>query len=201
LSRTKIFHQHYALVAEDVKRYGAARYILDVGTGPGWLLMALRQAIPNLALVGIDVSPSMVAQTSQNLKRESPPTGIDALVANAQFLPFSDQIFDRVISTGSLHHWKTPLAGLAEAHRVLREGGYALIYDLVRRMPKSQTTEIRNQFGTLRLAILCLHSFEEPFLDVDEMRALAERTEFELEETRFVGPLCCLVLRKAKAGT
>lgn len=80
LSRTKIFRQHYALVAEDVKRYGSARHLFDVGAGPGWLLIALRQAIPNLELVGIDVSPSMVGQTSQNLRRQSLPSEIEPLV-------------------------------------------------------------------------------------------------------------------------
>jgi len=196
LSGTQIFRQHYELVAEDVRRYGAAQCILDIGTGPGWILYNLRQVIPGVRLVGIDVSPSMVEQNIRNIRRQSLQLEINALVANAQSLPFPDRMFDRVISTGSFHHWKVPVACLTEAHRVLKEGGYALIYDLVRKMPKSQAIDVRKRFGTVRLTMLCLHSFEEPFLDVDEMRGLAEDTDFEVEETHFVGALCCLVLRR-----
>jgi SAM-dependent methyltransferase len=52
----------------------------------------------------------------------------------------------RVISTGSLHHWEAPLAGLTEAHRVLRAGGYALIYGLVRHLPEPVVRDVRTRF-------------------------------------------------------
>jgi SAM-dependent methyltransferase len=102
-----------------------------------------------------------------------------------------------VVSTGSLHHWKTPLQALSEAHRVLKVNGYALLYDLVRDMPRAIRAEIHAQFGSFRLALLWLHSFEEPFLNVEEMVAVGRRTDFMVEGTRFAGVFCCLVLRKA----
>jgi ubiquinone/menaquinone biosynthesis C-methylase UbiE len=196
LSGTEIFRRHYDLVADDVARYGAAERILDIGSGPGRLLLALRQAFPHAALVGVDISPSMVAQARRNIERDGGAGGIDVRAASAEGLPFPDGTFDRAISTGSLHHWEAPLAGLAEAHRVLRDGGYALIYDLVRRMPEPVVRKVRTQFGGLRLALLWLHSFEEPFLNAGEMEALGEQTDFVVEGTTFVGALCCLVLRK-----
>ncbi|MFH1910516.1 MAG: hypothetical protein ABIK91_00580, partial [Pseudomonadota bacterium] len=48
--------------------------------------------------------------------------------------------------------------------------------------------------------LLWLHSFEEPFLNAEEMDALGRRTDFVVEGTRFTGALCCLVLRKAAAS-
>jgi ubiquinone/menaquinone biosynthesis C-methylase UbiE len=196
VSGTSIFRQHYDLVAEDVKRYGVTNRILDVGTGPGWLLLALRRALPDAALAGVDVSEAMVAQAKRNLARHEGTSAIEVRTANAERLPFDDGTFDRVVSTGSLHHWKAPLAGLAEAYRVLTSGGYALVYDLVRNMPPPVAKEIRAQFGGFRYALLFLHSFEEPFLDPDEMKALGAQTDFEVEGTRFVGALCCLALKK-----
>ena len=75
-------------------------------------------------------------------------------------------------------------------------------YELVARdMPKAICDDVRAQFGGFRLALLWLHSFEEPFLDVEELVALGKRTAFLLEGTRFTGALCCLVLRKAGAPT
>ena len=46
VSGTGIFRRHYELVAEDVARYGQAGSLLDIGTGPGRLLLALRKAFP-----------------------------------------------------------------------------------------------------------------------------------------------------------
>lgn len=76
-----------------------------------------------------------------------------------------------------------------------------MMYDLVRDMPKSPCTEVRARFGTFRLTLLWLHSFEEPFLNVEEMDHLGRRTEFIVEGTHFAGALCCLILRKPLTGS
>jgi ubiquinone/menaquinone biosynthesis C-methylase UbiE len=47
------------------------------------------------------------------------------MVAGANALPFADKTFDRILSTGSLHHWKDPIHAMTEAHRVLKDDGYA----------------------------------------------------------------------------
>jgi ubiquinone/menaquinone biosynthesis C-methylase UbiE len=196
LSGTKIFLEHYKLVAHDIASFGAAQAILDIGTGPGQLLLALRKTLPDARLVGIDISSAMVAQAERNLETYGRDPRIEVRVAGANALPFADGTFDRVVSTGSLHHWKDPIHALSEVHRVLKADGYALLYDLVRDMPKGVYGEVRAQFGGFRLALLWLHSFEEPFLNVEEMDALGRRTDFTVKGTRFTGALCCLVLRK-----
>ena len=197
VSSTKIFLQHYELVADEVARYGAAESILDIGTGPGHLLLALRKTLPDTELVGVDVSPAMVAQAHRNVKAHGQDPRIEVRLAAADALPFADGSFDRVISTGSLHHWKAPLRALSEAHRVLKVDGYALMYDLVRDMPKAVREDVYARFGGFRLSLLWLHSFEEPFLNAEEMESLGRRSDFAVEGTRFTGALCCLVLRKA----
>jgi len=199
LSATTVFRRHYELVAGDVRQYSPADRILDVGTGPGHLLLALHRALPNAALVGVDISPGMAALAERNVDRSGKGGVIEIREADAASLPFEDESFDIVVSTGSLHHWKAPLEGLSEAYRVLRRGGHALIYDLVRRVPRDVAGYMRSEFGTFRSTLLWLHSFEEPFMDAPEMEELAQRTDFDLEGTRFVGALCCLALLK-KAG-
>jgi SAM-dependent methyltransferase len=200
LSRTKIFLQHYELVARDIARYGAAECILDIGTGPGHLLLAMRKTFPDAKLVGVDISTPMVEQARRNMETHGRDPRIEVWVAGAHALPFADGVFDRVVSTGSLHHWKTPLHALFEAHRVVKADGYVLLYDLVRDIPKAVCEEVRARFGGFRLALLWLHSFEEPFLNVGEMDALGRRTAFTVEGTRFTGALCCLVLKKTAAS-
>jgi ubiquinone/menaquinone biosynthesis C-methylase UbiE len=200
LSSTKIFLRHYELVAHDVACYGAADCILDIGTGPGHLLMAMRRTFPNTTLVGVDISPAMVAQAQRNVDTHGRDSRMEVRLAGANALPFADETFDRVVSTGSLHHWREPLQALSEAHRVLKVDGYALLYDLVRDIPKAVRERVRAEFGSFRLALLWLHSFEEPFLHAEQMLELGRRTDFAVEGTRFIGALCCLVLRKADAS-
>jgi SAM-dependent methyltransferase len=196
LSGTKIFLRHYELVAQDIARCGPAQRLLDIGTGPGRLLIAIRKTLPDTALVGVDISPAMVGQAKRNTKTYGQDSGIEVGVADANALPFADETFDRVVSTGSLHHWKDPLQALSEAHRVLKVNGYAFLYDLVRDMPRAVREEIHAQFGAFRLTLLWLHSFEEPFLNVEEMVAVGRQTDFMLEGMRFAGVFCCLVLKK-----
>ena len=196
LSSTTIFLRHYELVAHDIALYGTVQVLLDIGTGPGHLLLALRETLPEAELIGIDISPAMIKQAQRNAKTHGPATHIELRVAGANALPFADGVFDRVVSTGSLHHWNDPVTALSEAHRVLKAGGYALIYDLVRDMPKAAREEVQARFGSFRFALLWLHSFEEPFLNAREMEAVAMRTAFVVEGAKFTGALCCLVLRK-----
>ena len=197
LSGSEIFLRHYELVAHDVAHYGTAQRLLDIGAGPGRLLLALRKTLPDTELVGVDISPAMVAQGQRNVKTCGRDTRIEVRLASANALPFADGTFDRVISTGSLHHWRDPVNALSEARRVLEADGYALMYDLVRDLPKAVCEDVRARFGGFRLALLWLHSFEEPFLNAEEMDALGRRTDFAVEGTRFTGALCCLALRKA----
>ena len=196
LSSTTIFLRHYELVAHDIALYGTVQVLLDIGTGPGHLLLALRKTLPVAELMGIDISPAMIAQAQRNVKTHGRASHIELLVAGANALPFADGVFDRVVSTGSLHHWDDPVSAMSEAHRVLKTDGYALMYDLVRHMPRVVCEDIRARFGRFRLALLWLHSFEEPFLNVKQMDALGKRIEFTVEGTKFTGALCCLILRK-----
>lgn len=196
LSSTSIFLKHYELVANDIAGYGKTARVLDIGTGPAQLLFALRKVIPDARLVGVDISSAMIEVAQQNINALGWNSQIEVRLAAANALPFEDGTFDCVVSTGSLHHWKDPVNDLSEAHRVLKTGGVALIYDLVREMPKPVCDDVRARFGSFRLALLWLHSFEEPFLNAGEMEVLGRQTDFLVEGTRYTGALCCLVLKK-----
>ena len=197
ISSTAIFRQHYEFVAHDVARYGTTGRILDIGTGPGHLLLAMNKLFPEAKLVGVDIASTMIAQARRNLAQYRQDHQIEVRVADAKALPFADESFHCVVSTGALHHWKDPIHALSEAHRVIKPGGHALIYDLVRDTPKAVCKDIRTRFGGFRFALLWLHSFEEPFLNAEEMEALGKKSDFVVEGTRFTGALCCLVLKKS----
>jgi ubiquinone/menaquinone biosynthesis C-methylase UbiE len=157
----------------------------------------MRKVFPQAKLVGVDISSAMVAQARRNLEKYGQDLRIEVRQADANALPFATETFNCVVSTGSLHHWKHPYQALSEAHRVLKPNGHALIYDLVRHIPKAICEDVQSRFGVFRLALLRLHSFAEPFLNADEMEALGKQTAFSVEGTKLIGVLCCLVLKKA----
>lgn len=196
VSSSRIFQWHYDLVARDIARYCAQGTLLDVGTGPGWLLLKLHEAAPGMRLVGLDASPAMVAQAQRNAEQAGLATKIEVTAGHAGHLPFPDGTVDLVVSTGSIHHWKEPVAALNEVHRVLKSGGQALVYDLATDTPAEALGEMRRQFGWLWTTLFRLHGLQEPFYSSGAFEALARESAFGEGRTRFVGSLCCLLLRK-----
>lgn len=196
ISSTAIFQRHYELVADDILNYCKEGSLLDIGTGPGWLLLKLHLKAPQLRLVGIDSSPAMVTKARQNMAAAAGAESIEIEEGNADKIPFPDDCFDIVVSTASIHHWKHPAIALNEVYRVLKEGGYALIYDLVSDTPQSILADCRRKFGKLKTTLFWLHSFEEPFYSQQNFQALVQPTSFGNCQSKFLSLLYCLILKK-----
>ena len=105
---------------------GAA--VLDLGTGPGVLLVELGRTRPDLHLSGIDLSADMVTNASRNLRQTG--TSGSVRVGDVTDVPFPEDSFDLIVSSLSLHHWDRPEAAAPEIARVLRPGGKVVIYDV-----------------------------------------------------------------------
>jgi SAM-dependent methyltransferase len=84
--------------------------LLDVGTGPGYLLGYLARDRPDLSLWGLDFSPDMIRRARQ--RPMVPRAAPQWLVADACRLPFATGVFGQVVTTFSFHIWPCPVAGL-----------------------------------------------------------------------------------------
>jgi ubiquinone/menaquinone biosynthesis C-methylase UbiE len=115
--------------------------LLDVGTGPGYLLGYLARARPDLNLWGLDFSPAMIRRARQ---RAGEPR---LLVADACRLPFAAGVFDQVVASFSFHIWPCPVAGLLELRRVLAPGGRAWVYELRREATLSDLRAFAQETG------------------------------------------------------
>lgn len=94
--------------------------VLDVGTGTGLVLRALRERDPSLRVSGIDLSSGML-----EVARAALPDAV-LVQGDATSLPFADAGFDVVTAATCLHLFPDPRAALAEWVRVLRPGGRAV---------------------------------------------------------------------------
>ena len=93
--------------------------VLDIGAGTGAL--SLQAAALGASVIAIDLSSAMVARLNQRL---APYPECKALVMDGQALTFEDSTFDAafsVLSTTLFPKWS---AGLDEAVRVVRPGGW-----------------------------------------------------------------------------
>ncbi|HVJ52117.1 MAG TPA: class I SAM-dependent methyltransferase [Aliidongia sp.] len=123
--------------------------VLDVGCGKGFLLYELTQAVPGLAIAGLDISDYAIAQA----KAEVQPF---IRLGSATALPFPDASFDFVVSLGTLHNLELPdaHAAFAEIERVAAPGGGKYV------MVESYRNE-REKVNLLYWQLTC-RSFHDP---------------------------------------
>ena len=103
--------------------------LLDIGCGTGTLDLLLRQTVPDLVIVALDIDPIVLAIAQRKANRRAMP--IAWSLASATALPYADASFDQVVSSLMLHHLTTEQKGwmLAEARRALRPGRSLSILD------------------------------------------------------------------------
>jgi MPBQ/MSBQ methyltransferase len=97
--------------------------ILDVGAGTGFMTEGLMEHVTPERVTMLDQSPHQLKRAEQKPKLAQ----VEKLRGDAERLPFATDSFDRYVSAGSIEYWPDPQAALAEAYRVLREGGRALV--------------------------------------------------------------------------
>lgn len=101
--------------------------VLDVGSGPGFLVASLADAVgPGGAVCGVDRSAPMNA-AARELIATRPWARIDD--GDALDLPYPDGSFDAAVSTQVYEYVADTPRALSELRRVLRPGGRALVLD------------------------------------------------------------------------
>ena len=99
----------------DAARVRHDQRVLDVATGPGYVAEVAehRGATP----IGLDISEGMLAEARRNHPE------LEFVVGDAEALPFEDCRFDAVVGNFVINHLPAPERGIAEAARVLADGG------------------------------------------------------------------------------
>ncbi|EMA42465.1 methyltransferase domain-containing protein [Halococcus saccharolyticus] len=136
--------------------------VLDVGCGTGFATEGLLERTDNVH--GLD-------QSSHQLERAWEKFGKTDQVrfyrGDAERLPFADDAFDAVWSSGSIEYWPDPVATLREFCRVVKPGGSVLVVG-----PDAPTSSV---FGRVADAIMLFYDEDE----ADRMFDAAGFEEFE----------------------
>lgn len=94
--------------------------VLEVGVGAGTDFLQWVRA--GTQAYGIDLTKEAIANTVRRLQLED-LSACDLCVADAQKLPYQDDMFDLVYSWGVIHHAPDPLICLDEIVRVTKSNG------------------------------------------------------------------------------
>lgn len=117
------YYPYLARYLDDLKVEGRA--VLEIGLGFGTVgqLLASRGARYH----GADIAAGPVAMMHDRLRWLGGPADGSVLQASALELPWDDSTFDVVVSIGCLHHTGDLPRAVGEVHRVLADGGKALV--------------------------------------------------------------------------
>jgi ubiquinone/menaquinone biosynthesis C-methylase UbiE len=165
-------------VIKVLKKEKVSGSLLDVGCGPGWFLMDVHRAFPDMSLTGCDLSERMVWHATKNLELKA-----EIITGDAQNLPFPDNSFDAVTSTLAFHHFPEPVKAITEFHRVLKPSGLMVIEDGRRDCNAFTLGFIR--FVTKFIVPKPLRSTNEPLgsllasFTLDECKQIMEQSPFE----------------------
>ena len=111
-------HERVAVRLVDVAAPKKGEHVLDVGTGTGLVAHLVAPRVSPGSVIGIDLSDNMLA-----LARSKKSKNVQFLGMAAERLVFKPETFDLVTMGDALAYLGDPTDALAEAHRVLKEGG------------------------------------------------------------------------------
>ena len=117
--------------------------LLDIGTGTGRMIELLGPKA--MQAIGVDKSSEMLRLARVKLEAAGIPSSLRQ--ADMYALPLADGSADSVVIHQVLHYAQNPAAALAEAARVLRQGGRLLVVDFA----AHQREDLRLRDAHLRL--------------------------------------------------
>ena len=118
------YRQHYIEGMIQSQSIPTGSKILDVGCGPGELIVNLLRK--GYDVWGVDISQGMIHEAIRTIRGNGFPEWNQGSVGDIEKLPFSDGFFDVVVASGVIEYQKDDEAALVEMNRLLKKGGFLI---------------------------------------------------------------------------
>jgi len=128
LVRIRPVETQTAAIARELASLLDSGRVLDVGTGPGRLLLELHKLNDHLELFGLDISASMVRRARKNLQGIS----VDLRQSSIRNTDYQGSLFDAITCVGSFYLWDQPTECVDEIFRILKPGCSAYLFESYR---------------------------------------------------------------------
>jgi arsenite methyltransferase len=136
--------------------------VVDLGSGAGLdALRAARRVGPHGLVLGVDMTPEMVALARSNAVTVGVPN-VHFLVGELESLPLADGSADVVVSNCVINLVPDKRRAFQEAYRILRPGGRLVVSDVVAAGPLPP--EVRGDLAAWSACVagaLSLHDYQE----------------------------------------
>jgi ubiquinone/menaquinone biosynthesis C-methylase UbiE len=154
--------------------------LLDIGTGPGRLLLEINQLNPDIELYGLDISASMI-DVARNILKNIP---VKLQVGSIKQTNYDSNFFSIITCSGSFYLWDYPIESIEEIYRILKNGQSAYLFEAYKDINNSefrvalknnlrQLNWIRRIFGPLAIQESIKKSYS-----IEEITKILEKTNF-----------------------
>ena len=184
--------------------------VLDLGCSRGASFSALAARYPEAELIGLDLSPAMLASGRSQRASWQRWLGIGKnadplrLAADAAHLPLASRSTALVWSNLLLHWLDDPIPALAEAHRVLEVGGLLMFSTLGPDTLRELRSALSDGYAhTQRFAdmhdlgdMLVGCGLADPVMDMEVLTLTYDDLDALLAELRASGSICAMKARR-----
>ncbi len=118
------------------------QHAVDLGCGPGDVVIRVARSQPLARLTAVDASPAMLSIASEAVGRAGLTERIHLVQGRIPGLPIPPRSFTAILSKDMLHHMHDPQALWQEVQRLGRSGAAVYIMDLMRPASPDLAVEI-----------------------------------------------------------
>lgn len=148
-------HLNWQKEARNLQQFGLqdGMSVLEVGSGPGFIMELISQLIPNGSITGVEIDPILVEYSQQHLQKTA-HSKYRIFQGNVMNLEFPDNTFDFAVARLVIQHLPDTIAGLKEILRVLKPGGKLVVTEFDYGLPPLSDPIVPESDSILHKAML-----------------------------------------------